>query len=211
MRHTLALLMMATLATALAPIAGCGFPGVDYRTTGDSSGDATSDGTTGDTLDSAADGVAPDDAPGDALNETGSDGAPVSDARSPGDGGRDAPVDTAADVDCDVDKDGYNAMGAACGGTDCCDTDADANPGQTMYFTSHDGCGSYDYNCDNKVETEITANIVCGGTGLAGCSGGPGFTSSPSCGSMAPYSVCQGSGLLACTAQSSMMATQACH
>jgi len=37
-------------------------------------------------------------------------------------------------------------------GGDCCDSDANAFPGQTKYFVSSDGCGSYDYNCDGTTE-----------------------------------------------------------
>ena len=38
------------------------------------------------------------------------------------------------------------------GGNDCCDTDANAYPGQTGWFTSADACGSFDYNCDGTIE-----------------------------------------------------------
>jgi hypothetical protein len=37
-------------------------------------------------------------------------------------------------------------------GGDCCDSDANAVPGQTKYFTSADGCGSWDYNCDGTIQ-----------------------------------------------------------
>jgi hypothetical protein len=42
---------------------------------------------------------------------------------------------------------GYVAQGG-----DCCDSDANAFPGQTKYFSSADGCGSWDYNCDGTVQ-----------------------------------------------------------
>jgi hypothetical protein len=37
-------------------------------------------------------------------------------------------------------------------GGDCCDSDANAFPGQTKYFTSADGCGGWDYNCDGTIQ-----------------------------------------------------------
>ena len=37
-------------------------------------------------------------------------------------------------------------------GGDCCDSDANAVPGQTKYFTSADACGSWDYNCDGTIQ-----------------------------------------------------------
>jgi hypothetical protein len=80
-----------------------------------------------------------------------------------------------------------------------------------MFFTSTDNCGSWDYNCDKKIETEYLTNIMCSGTGLTGCSGGPGFTTDPACGAMAAYSQCVGSGALSCAPMSSMMATQGCQ
>ena len=47
---------------------------------------------------------------------------------------------------------------------DCCDSDANAKPGQTTYFTTaRSGCGGYDYNCDS-VETQRDTE-----TGLDSC------------------------------------------
>ncbi len=50
-------------------------------------------------------------------------------------------------------------------GTDCYDSNSQANPGQSQYFTSNRGDGSYDYNCDGSA-TKANANI-CTGTGSA--------------------------------------------
>lgn len=146
------------------------------------------------------------DASYDAPPSVDGDGA-TTDSASPDGSSKDAQADA---NDCDQDGDGYKAKGV-CGGTDCCDTDADAHPKQTMFFTSADACGSFDYNCDGTIETETTPNIMCGGTGLLGCTGGPGFTGNPTCGATAPYCNCTGSGALACQATSTMMATQACN
>jgi len=108
------------------------------------------------------------------------------------------------DSDCcrilypDADGDGYgNPGGAACllgmpsgyvtNGGDCCDSDANANPGQSAYFvTARTGCGGFDYNCDGSESgyygTSWTENNGwdnchwhvgvypgCGGTGTADC------------------------------------------
>ena len=59
----------------------------------------------------------------------------------------------------DTDDDGYGVCpncnidhGCTYDGDDCCDTDANAKPGQTAYFSSSNDCGSWDYNCSGAVE-----------------------------------------------------------
>lgn len=59
----------------------------------------------------------------------------------------------------DSDGDGYGvcpncgiAAGCTYDGDDCCDTDANANPGQTNYFSSVNACGSWDYDCSGAIE-----------------------------------------------------------
>lgn len=64
---------------------------------------------------------------------------------------RDDDGEAGHDVDpCDQDGDGFVSVG--CGGTDCCDIDPDAFPGQTEWFESPNACGSWDYNCDRVEE-----------------------------------------------------------
>jgi len=51
--------------------------------------------------------------------------------------------------------------------TDCYDNNANAKPGQTGFFPTHRGDGSFDYNCDNNPEKQYpvvsTASCkVCG-------------------------------------------------
>jgi len=70
----------------------------------------------------------------------------------------------------DADADGYGdaktsttVCGAAPAGyvsssSDCCDSDANAHPGQTGFYSSPDACGSYDYNCDG-VDTLMVTNL----------------------------------------------------
>ncbi len=67
--------------------------------------------------------------------------------------------------------------------TDCYDSNASAHPGQTSYFTSARGDGSYDYNCDGTETKRYTAQegyscscdwvvwCTCSGSG-AGWNGG---------------------------------------
>jgi hypothetical protein len=46
---------------------------------------------------------------------------------------------------------------------DCCDSDPSANPGQTNWFTTEDACGSWDFNCDEKVEVQNASSASsCG-------------------------------------------------
>ncbi len=66
---------------------------------------------------------------------------------------------------CEADHDGYKSMAVGCNGNDCCDTDANAHPGVTAYFTAPDACGSFDYNCNGKVDAEYATNVTCSGNG----------------------------------------------
>ena len=89
---------------------------------------------------------------------------------------------------CDLDEDGFLAMGA-CGGTDCCDYDGRAHPGDTDFFATQDACGSFDYDCDGQDSTQFP---------IADCSlhgfscGANGFDKvSPPCGTSATYDTCK--------------------
>ena len=95
----------------------------------------------------------------------------------------------------DADGDGYAGSSATfCGispppgyvssslGTDCCDSDANAHPGQGEYFTTtRIGCGGYDYDCVNGEEKQYACGFVgsaCSGIGSLPCW----WSSAPSCG-----------------------------
>jgi hypothetical protein len=55
--------------------------------------------------------------------------------------------------------------------TDCCDSDANAHPGQASYFTSEDACGSFDYNCNGSADAEhLALEVPCTNAGV--CSQG---------------------------------------
>lgn len=98
----------------------------------------------------------------------------------------------------DQDEDGYGVNGArecwceagpeswpygATNTRDCYDNNADARPGQTRYFSSHRGDGSYDYDCNGSASRERTARSSgCSVSGF-GCAGTDGWVNSvPNCG-----------------------------
>lgn len=95
---------------------------------------------------------------------------------------KDNGVACSADAECtsgvcgtDADSDGYFSLAAGHTGvcmasalpyTDCYDVNStggiNAHPGQTAYFTSNRGDGSYDYNCDGS-ETKSASTYSPGG------------------------------------------------
>ena len=68
-----------------------------------------------------------------------------------------------------------------------------------------------DWDCNDVVTRTPAAEIKCGGTGLAGCTGGPGFLNEPRCGTSADIYSCEGSGLFACKPVPKGKATQLCQ
>ena len=76
----------------------------------------------------------------------------------------------------DADNDGYGVGAGQCwcqatngynvtNASDCYDGNAQAQPGQTGYFTVHRGDGSFDYNCNQNTEKEFTIGGSCNGWG----------------------------------------------
>lgn len=104
--------------------------------------------------------------------------------------------------------------------TDCCDSDANAKPGQSAWFTTLDKCGSWDYDCDGGVEYEYSGtgcNTIS--SGCPYCSYGTNVWSGsvPSCGNPGTWvtnctstSTACSPGSSYCTASGSSR-TQACH
>ena len=106
-------------------------------------------------------------------------------------------VDAAPDagaVDCDQDGDGWLSMGPGCNGEDCCDSDPDAHPGQTSFFTRANHCDSFDYDCDGVVVPEY-GQVSCQ-LAFASCTG-DGFDQPQACGVSASFEHCA-PGLLSC-------------
>ena len=68
--------------------------------------------------------------------------------------------------------------GYASQGGDCCDTDANAKPGQTSYFTSTNACGSWDYDCDSSISK---SSASCGYAASCSPTGSVSYCSAPYC------------------------------
>jgi len=205
MRRALAVLLV------LVPAAACGFPDVNYDTGTDAGKDRSAGSSSGS---SSGGGV---DAEGD--SRVSSDGSSSGDSTAPDGPGLDAPQDTYvamidAPIDsvlCDADHDGF--AGKQCvGGTDCCDSDPTAFPGQPLFFNGEDACSSWDYNCDGMVTERYSNNLTCGGTPALGCTGGTGFTApGESCGQPGPLYSCGAVSALACGPISPTTTQQTCH
>jgi hypothetical protein len=88
---------------------------------------------------------------------------------------------------CDRDGDGHRAIGATCGGDDCCDYDGRAFKGQTAFFATPNVCESFDYDCDGKL-TEEFPTVACK-LGFFTCSG-DGFQSATPCGQSNEFVSC---------------------
>ena len=96
----------------------------------------------------------------------------------------------------DYDDDGYGTSSSSCLcspsghytsslSSDCYDSNPDACPTTTSYYSSHRGDGSYDYNCNGSQEKRYTTvSDTCAFFSDFGCSATNGWSgSSPSCGS----------------------------
>ena len=79
----------------------------------------------------------------------------------------------------DADGDGYGSSSSQClcepeastgydasVAGDCFDYNIDARPGQTAYFTSDRGDGSFDYNCNGSIQKYYSINGSCGWEGV---------------------------------------------
>ncbi len=97
--------------------------------------------------------------------------------------------------------------------TDCCDSDANARPGQTGWFTSpRVGCGGYDYNCVSGAERRWTSvATACSGSGT--CVDYTGWSSSvPACGVSGTFQTgCSPSGGFMLCTPDLVSRTQSCH
>ena len=98
----------------------------------------------------------------------------------------------------DNDRDGYPA------GVDCYDQNPDARPNQTLYFTTHRGDGSFDYNCNGAEESPQSQDSVTTLPAI-GCytsrpSGEQGWVGSlPACGQQITHRRCNANDGLSCS------------
>jgi hypothetical protein len=132
------------------------------------------------------------------------------DASLPVDSGSDVVVANDASTDdggdasdpCDMDHDGYKAMGS-CGGNDCNDNDPRANPGVTQpVYAQPDAAPFGDWNCDGTV-VFVYPFTACG---LNACNVQT-FATSTGCGITNPFVTCTGA---LCAAADAGTRTQGC-
>lgn len=95
-------------------------------------------------------------------------------------------------VSGDKDGDGYFISSCTSTNVDCYDQNSNAHPGQTAWFTTDRGDGSYDYDCNGQQTKRYTVAGFCTKCfGIGSCTvstGQTGWTSStPSCGSSGGY------------------------
>jgi hypothetical protein len=160
---------LLSFALALAAVGACSFPDAQYATGDDASAPNDGGGIDHNASSSSGgnDASSGSSGGGDATGDRGTGDAP-SDVTS-SDSSSSSSGSSSGGGMCDMDNDGFQAQGAPCGGTDCCDTDAKANPSQTMFFTMADKCGSFDYNCDGTETHEYSANLTCSGVPAIKC------------------------------------------
>jgi hypothetical protein len=122
-------------------------------------------------------------------------------------GADDAAVEAAAPEagppPCDLDNDGHKTL--SCGGDDCCDNDSRAHPGATDFHDTASACGSFDYDCNGKQETQYGTSSTCD---QAIVCADPGFVAATACGVNAPFKTCDW--LLGCHPGDTMR-TQSCR
>lgn len=98
--------------------------------------------------------------------------------------------------------------------TDCADTDANAHPGQTQWFTTPiQGASGYDYDCDGKEEVEWKGTGFCESSGagcVVGSSANVWFTNQPGCGVVGEWILTCNTVGKTCSSSTEQQ-TQACH
>jgi hypothetical protein len=102
----------------------------------------------------------------------------------------------------DADGDGYTSK--ACGGNDCNDSDKQAHPGQTLFFTMPmSGTMSFDYNCDG-VETPEFQYVKCVSPCMTKTNV---FLTDAACGQIGTFGDCNA----LCQSSNLTTKTRACH
>jgi hypothetical protein len=124
------------------------------------------------------------------------------------------------EVSEDFDEDGFAPIGASCTGgllrTDCYDMNAEARVGQTMFYATHRGDGSFDYDCDGMQLQSSTSVGRCecsGGCELAGTRAMGWASTVPACGMSASFiRGCAGSAMCPTACMVTLTSSiQTCH
>ncbi len=171
------------ISVSVAILVSCSFPEVTFTDGPGSGGDGNLE-------------TAPRDAPSDATADTALlEGSVRDDATA------NVPEGSCVPEDCDCDKDTW-LRGNCDSGTlhptrlDCDDLDPlrhpDADPSQELPPPGQVPPG--DWNCDGKVDKAYEINIKCV-SNIVSCTGGPGFTNDPTCGTKAAYYECKDLGI----------------
>jgi hypothetical protein len=126
----------------------------------------------------------------------------------------------------DSDGDGYGADSVsgrcyceatgyytATNNTDCYDSNTNANPGASAYYSADRGDGSYDYNCDGTESKRYTDNYSCTGAVYVCVDYTNGWSSSsdPACGSSGNWRTGCSASLTSCSYSSTAARTQTCR
>jgi hypothetical protein len=191
----------------------CSFPDVGFGSgangeAGTSETGTATDGTTADVATDASTDVAVD------VTRREDGGGPIQDSSICTTRPKcDCDNDEYADINCDVDASALlSAKGNPLKPGDCDDLDDYRHPGQTYVDDVPPHGKDGNWNCTGGVEFFPPQNIQCGGNGLLGCTGGPGFLTAPSCGTVADYYTCTAAGLGPCSATpAGYQSTQACR
>lgn len=187
-RNRVFVLLGTSLSLGVAMLASCSLPNVTFSDTptGSEGGEGSTGQEGGNPEGSTKDG--PVDAPGDAA---------VIEAAARDDATAKVPDGSCVPEDCDCDKDLFLRSNCDSGTNhptklDCDDFDPLRKPdaGLTEELPDNGQVPKGDWNCDGHVDKAYYVNVKCGGTILTGCTGGPGFTNDPECGTSADYFQC---------------------
>jgi hypothetical protein len=96
---------------------------------------------------------------------------------------------------------------------DCYDSNINANPGASAYYTTSRGDGSYDYNCDGSQAKQYTDNFDCTGAVYVCVDYTNGWSSStdPACGSSGSWRTGCDASFTSCSYDSTASRTQGCR
>ena len=120
----------------------------------------------------------------------------------------------------DGDGDGYGSTNSQClcspsgnydttNNSDCYDSNSDARPGQSAWYTTHRGDNNFDYDCNGSQTKRYNGGGGCGG--WPGCSTNNGWNSgNPSCGNTGPWVTGCSTDWFSCDKNTSNR-TQECH